>query len=821
MSLVSDPRSLGPGEFAELLSQERWLVPLVRRLVHPADVDDVLQDTWLAAIRRPPQDQAAWSRWLSTVARNFARARWQSRRRRQEGERQAAKPEALPPTQETIDRLATVELLLATLRDLPEPYRSAVLLRHYHGLDFAAIAQRTQVSEASVRQRVKRGLDELRRRLVDRYGPAWRDRLQVILLPLALPRAAAASLLPATAIGLFMMNSKLILGAAGLLTCGVILVTVMQSTEAPLATELESAVQAAEVDPAGEDLQAVDRSAVESRTSIEEDSSPIMQAGRLLDRRGQPLPAVRMMDVAEEVLAESDTQGAFTYPRLPDSQFPQPDERWFVLRKPHDGDEGAAADELLYLLSPRVKVSGRIVDSEGQPLSGVKIRASLPALVDFPASLDATWGVTLPKAESEEDGSFAFDALPGEAGRLRFSTPGYLAQVHELLAFDEHGLEIRMEALSIDHWTLTGQVLDQGDWPLAHATVGFGDLKVKSDQYGNYAIELTKEEVDAQGESLYAAMVGYQTLVLPAPGGSEFGADRALDMDLRIPGPALSISGWVIAPNGEPAVEAVVALWEENRMPGAGFAENLSVSEEIKDHVYGLAPRRVYAVTADDGSFEIDGLRDKEYRLRVIHEDHLTMTSVPLAAGASGVELQYPENNFRRVLCRIVNRDGEPMPDLRVDMSTYSSRTKGSSQLDMWDDLRSDEHGEVFLPRVLNSEAVQVRVRGPAIVVAFHFIEPDVRESCEIVVDRRCHFRVETSDAAWANAECKLADGMGKRVFISTTPNTMNEVMRLVDGKSTVVSAPESAVTLLLTGEGGKKEVLLGLVPGEVTVLRF
>lgn len=77
--------------------------------------------------------------------------------------------------------MATFERLLGVVRELPEPYRTTVLLRHYHGLAVREVASRLDLSEAAVRQQSKRGLDEVRRRLRERDGAAWRQRLEGIV----------------------------------------------------------------------------------------------------------------------------------------------------------------------------------------------------------------------------------------------------------------------------------------------------------------------------------------------------------------------------------------------------------------------------------------------------------------------------------------------------------------------------------------------------------------------------------------------------------------------------------------------------------------
>ena len=56
-----------------LLAHGDFIRSLARRLVlDEQSADDVVQQTWLAAIEHPPRDSRSLPGWLSTVARNFA-----------------------------------------------------------------------------------------------------------------------------------------------------------------------------------------------------------------------------------------------------------------------------------------------------------------------------------------------------------------------------------------------------------------------------------------------------------------------------------------------------------------------------------------------------------------------------------------------------------------------------------------------------------------------------------------------------------------------------------------------------------------------------
>ena len=150
----------------ELLDHASWLRSLARRLVvDAADVEDLLQETWLTALRRPPTERSNLRGWLGTVATNLARQRWR-RSGRVEAGLEAEPQVALDPAELT----AEVELgrdLAARVLELDEPYRTTVLLRYWRGLNATEIAQREGVAASTVRWRLSEALEQLRTGLDD------------------------------------------------------------------------------------------------------------------------------------------------------------------------------------------------------------------------------------------------------------------------------------------------------------------------------------------------------------------------------------------------------------------------------------------------------------------------------------------------------------------------------------------------------------------------------------------------------------------------------------------------------------------------------
>ena len=178
-----------------LLAQAGWLKGLARGLVlDEARADDVVQQTWLRAIERPPREPQALPAWLAAVARNEARQAGRSEGARTRRQKRVARPEAsVPATSDVVARAELHEQLVRRVLALPEPQRSALLLRYFEGLPPSEIARREDVSAGTVRSRLKRGLDSLRADL-DRECGGDRRAWVAALLPWAgSPRAGTTA----------------------------------------------------------------------------------------------------------------------------------------------------------------------------------------------------------------------------------------------------------------------------------------------------------------------------------------------------------------------------------------------------------------------------------------------------------------------------------------------------------------------------------------------------------------------------------------------------------------------------------------------------
>src|SRR5262245_1856257 len=143
---------------------------------------DTEQETWLTALEHAPGDPGALRGWLAAIVRNIALRTFRSSTRRRAREVEHASPERVVITPaELAEREDLRRRLVEMVNALEEPYRSALVLRYLDGLEPRDIARRLEVPLETVRTRIKRGLEILRRRF-DQAGHGERGAWCLLLV---------------------------------------------------------------------------------------------------------------------------------------------------------------------------------------------------------------------------------------------------------------------------------------------------------------------------------------------------------------------------------------------------------------------------------------------------------------------------------------------------------------------------------------------------------------------------------------------------------------------------------------------------------------
>ena len=169
----------------ELLIQrfERPVYNLVSRLVDdPGDAADVAQEVFLKVFRKVGTFRAESSlkTWIYRIAVNEARnqRRWFVRHRGKEiglepaesdtqGPQDWLSDPGRSPYQSALDQ-ETHALIESALKKVSPNYRAAVVLREVEGLSYEEISEVLDVSLGTVKSRILRGRESLRKHLVDR-----------------------------------------------------------------------------------------------------------------------------------------------------------------------------------------------------------------------------------------------------------------------------------------------------------------------------------------------------------------------------------------------------------------------------------------------------------------------------------------------------------------------------------------------------------------------------------------------------------------------------------------------------------------------------
>jgi RNA polymerase sigma factor (sigma-70 family) len=157
----------------QLRAETAALRRLARVLVHDSALaDDIVQDTWLAAMRRPPARDRPLLPWLARVLRNNLVSRRRAVARSEVREREVAGLSAVEDP--AIERFEIARVLVAEIERLAPADRELVRLVFWEGLSSAECAERLDRPASTVRTQLQRTLTRLRRRLDARGGrQAW------------------------------------------------------------------------------------------------------------------------------------------------------------------------------------------------------------------------------------------------------------------------------------------------------------------------------------------------------------------------------------------------------------------------------------------------------------------------------------------------------------------------------------------------------------------------------------------------------------------------------------------------------------------------
>lgn len=805
----------------ELLAHEGWLRRVVADLVDDHLVDDVLQETWVAAlatrgIRHPRA-------WLRRVAQNVAAVRRRGEARRRQREASVARDEALPSTDAMVARLDAHQRLAQAVAELEEPYRTAVLLRYFEDLAPREIARRLGVPASTVRTHIERGLERVRGRL----GSDGDVRALAVLI--LTPRVGEPiAPLTVTGRGLELAAGVLAMSVQYKLLSVAIVVAMLTplafwslggsgslaiETAPPPAVTVESAAATTEPDVA-----------VETRLDVADPDTvaaviPPMR-GRVVDATGTPVAGVALeyRPTVSEIgsslfsgvvpagasgavdLGVSDALGRLAFEGDGDFGQLHAKEPYVTVQFHVPRLADRVEDEGLVIVARRGTARGRVVDADGEPLEGVAVMPKVASLFDYPDPLDHVRRLGIEHVVTGPDGRFEFEVVP----RLRefealFSKTGYAALIERDLARGEE-VVVTLQKRSTEGYEVRGTVVDLDGQPVRGATVLLHQEMAVSDGRGRFRI--SSRYLD--GSSLFgAARPGFQPAVRPDVVERLLAGEELEGVQLQIGEPALTVGGRVVDQDGRALEGCTLCV-----LDGVPVQNFMTIEDFIGGRAVGLRNEhgfamKVDAVSAADGTFEIDGLADRAYRVRVYDPETLVSRTVTAAPGARDLVVALDKKGRRTFRGVVRTRGGVALAGVSVYWSLKTYESSGRTLQATGESSETDAQGLFEIHNVPNGDATLVVSGRDFVDEEVDLTELDSAKALVITPWAQC--RVQVRLAMQGATRVQFLDAQGAALEVSQTSGPISysgDGWDLENGRTPTVEVSQAAVALVVLSEG-------------------
>ncbi len=378
-------------------------------------------------------------------------------------------------------------------------------------------------------------------------------------------------------------------------------------------------------------------------------------SGRLLDAAGKPLARARVTWVAYRTDDQAilDMSSAAEPPALgeaatgPDGSFrialdkpdvavalriSPPGSPSLRFRGPFDSTEDVSLDDVH--ASAGVRLSGRVVDDEGKPVAGARVRA---ASTEMFSEQDSS---ALSEAKTGADGSFAMDDAPSGTRTVVARASGFVqASLFQVDPKPDVKLTLKRGG------TIRGVVLDVNGKPAAGAIVISEDQGAESDAQG--AFRLTGVEPGVRSvQAVWKEDFAVRRDNLRVRRGQDVEAPLRLAR-------AAAIAGTVID--------------ETSRKPVAGAR----VAASSGGMAFGRR-RMERSLRADaKGKFRLNGLASRPYAVTASREGYLssTINGVSASTAAPGT-VHLALARAASVAGKVIDEKGQPVPAAQVRLAS-------------------------------------------------------------------------------------------------------------------------------------------------------
>ena len=464
-----------------LLAHAAWVERLAQRLVRDdAQAADVVQETWLQALRKPPAGGPTRA-WLGTVLRNTARRSGRKEQDRLHAEREGARAETQPDVQAVISRAALSQEVVGDVLALEEPYRSVVLLRWFEDLGPSEIARKLDRPVSTVKTQLQRGHEHLRQRLAERHGDeCW----GLALLPLLHPRRSV----PLTTIVAVLAIAILAALAAWRpwqasspdgVTTSLAGVGIADQPLRPAAGSTRASSALRIVDPAGRPISALPIRLVSPRSA--EISPTLLSVGnnepKVLETEtdAQGVPVLTEGDT----FTDDDLLGCTIEPNTPG---------WMLIGDGLLPEAAEQSRERRCVIARTTEVTGivRGMDGTGLPRARLSVQVRRDALPRLPYRLDPQPGGALGQTWESwtmagDDGRYAFEVPAGPDFLILAHADGHTGLLQPAPGAGKHTPTLDFDLLprtDEGRW-VAGFVLDEDSGPVAGAQNIIPGLEVR------------------------------------------------------------------------------------------------------------------------------------------------------------------------------------------------------------------------------------------------------------------------------------------------------------------------------------------------------
>lgn len=789
----------------DLKRQDRWLRSLVRGLVAESEVDDVVQQTWFAAVARGGGGSGSRA-WLATVAKRLSFRVHRGRQRRADRENQAAKQESVPGAAEAWDLLELQQNVLDAVKKMREPYATPLLLRYVHGHSVAQVAESLGVEEAAVRQRIKRGIDQLRADVGARYEEDWRS----------LPALTAW-----LGIGTYTMKKSsmvalgvLLIGALSVSTILVVrssseseqrnssaaLVGIARESEPAPLVELDVADgERTALAMATEEAVAVPETAVRRGIALAPDGQLLTgvelgllpKALRRVPTGGVPRP---------EAHWTTDGVGGFHVDGLQDTRRITPTGRLVRVASDVTWAEDVPAR---LIFAPAVHMDIYVRSEDGIPLDDVSVTLDDIELKGLPQSQEGITIVDWGPWTTDAAGLVRLVDLPASMGSLRFSKAGYVAHRIPVPGADEAGEEIVLATDPL-RYTLRGWVIDPRGGSVQGARVGLGNRTTSSAADGSFEIRILASEEEPRRDDLWATGEPWRGVLSRGIGRQLVEAESGeLEVKLIFEGEPLRIAGRILLPDGQPYAGMLVFPWYQEHVANEASIEELGAAGDGPELRFGPG-LRVWAVTDDEGRFELGGLQDREYTLHLVDKErHLSGKTDPVRAGEMDWLWTVPETfELEALEGRVVDRHGRGVGGVKLKSMylTYFS-DRGSEARGGEASATTDGEGR-FVLRGVPGAGLMIQMSGKGILFGNYSVKQDeLHGTLTIPVEREASIQIELTGERLQATGFQILDGSGQSMMLLAMGGGefgWSGYRLIKDGKTRVINVGDSAATLVL-----------------------